>query len=172
MPIILLSLFFSERSSGIVSQLILLATFLTFVAVVGLLIAGFERSPRISKALLALQDTTAEIRVRAAVALLMVFAAVATAFGLEVILGAFLAGATIELLDRDREMTHSLLRLKLQAVGFGAFVPFFFVSTGMTLDIRSLGTPAHPHPSTTLPYRDPAHTRDSGNLLPSAGPEP
>ena len=142
LPIILLSIFFSERSSGIVSQLVLLVTFLGFVTVVGLAIAGFERSSRISRALLALQDTTAEIRVRAAMALLMVYAAVATAFGLEAIFGAFLAGATIKLLDRDREMTHSLLPLKLQAVGFGAFVPFFFVSTGMMLDVRSLGDPS------------------------------
>ena len=39
-------------------------------------------------------------------------------------------------------MTHSLLRPKLQAVGFGVFVPFFFVSTGMILDIVSLLTNA------------------------------
>jgi len=112
------------------------------VLAAGLLIAGFERSRRISRALLALQDTTAEVRVRGAVALLMVFAAVATAFGLEAILGAFLAGATIRLLDRDEAMTHEKFRTKLQAVGFGAFVPFFFVSTGMGLDVRSLASPA------------------------------
>jgi hypothetical protein len=78
---------------------------------------------------------------RGAVALLMVFAAVATAFGLEAILGAFLAGAAIKLLDRDRAMTHGLFRVKLRAVGFGAFVPFFFVSTGMALDLHSLASP-------------------------------
>ena len=137
-PIVLLSVLFSADSAGIGSQLTLLGAFLGFVAVVGLLIVGFERSGRISRTLVALQDTTAEIRIRAAIALLMTFAALATAFGLEAILGAFLAGATVKLLDRDQQMTHSLFRAKLQAVGFGAFVPFFFVSTGLTLDIRSL----------------------------------
>jgi len=141
-PIILVSLFFSEKSSGITSQLVLLGSFLAFTAAVGLLIVGFEHSARLSRALIALQETTAEIRVRGAVALLMVYAAVATAFGLEAIFGAFLAGATIKLLDRDRDMTHSLLRVKLQAVGFGAFIPFFFVSTGMTVDVSSLGKPS------------------------------
>ncbi len=87
---------------------------------------------------MSLQETTAEIRVRGAVALLMLFAALATAFGLEAILGAFLAGATLRLLDRDRAMTHSGFHQKLQAVGFGAFIPFFFVSTGMNLDVHSL----------------------------------
>jgi Kef-type K+ transport system membrane component KefB len=74
------------------------------------------------------------------VALLLVLAAVATAFGLEAILGAFVAGATLKLLDRDEGMTHSLLPVKLRAVGFGAFVPFFFVSTGMGLNVHALFT--------------------------------
>jgi Kef-type K+ transport system membrane component KefB len=137
-PIVLLSLLFSRDTSGVGSQLVLLLAFLGLVAAVGLLIVGFERSSRISAALVSLQETTAEIRVRGAVALLMLFAALATAFGLEAILGAFLAGATLRLLDRDRAMTHSGFHQKLQAVGFGAFIPFFFVSTGMNLDVHSL----------------------------------
>ncbi len=39
-------------------------------------------------------------------------------------------------------MTHTLFRTKLRAAGFGIFVPFFFVSTGMSLDIRSLAEPS------------------------------
>ena len=139
-PIVLLSLLFSEHASGIGSQLTLLVAFLGFVAAIASLIFGFERSRWISQALLALQDTTAEIRVRGAMALLMVLAALAANFGLEAILGAFLAGATLNLLDRDQTMTHTLFRTKLQAVGYGAFVPFFFVSTGLRLDVRSLFT--------------------------------
>ena len=68
----------------------------------------------------------------------MVFAALATRFGLEAILGAFLAGATLKILDRDQTGTHTLLRVKLRAIGFGVFVPFFFVATGMSLDVRAL----------------------------------
>jgi Kef-type K+ transport system membrane component KefB len=137
-PIVLLSLLFSEHSAGIGSQLALLVTFLVFVAAIGLVIIGAERSRRISQVLVGLQETTAEIRVRGAFALLLLFAALATKFGLEAILGAFLAGATLKLLDRDRHMTHALFRVKIQAVGFGVFVPFFFISTGLNLDVRSL----------------------------------
>lgn len=137
-PIVLLSVLFSRDATGVGSQLVLLVTFLGLIAAVGLLIVGFERSARISQALTALQETTAEVRIRGAVALLMVFAALATAFGLEAILGAFLAGATLKLLDRDQTMTHRAFHQKLQAVGFGAFIPFFFVATGMSLDVRSL----------------------------------
>jgi Kef-type K+ transport system membrane component KefB len=137
-PIVLLSLLFSRDMTGIGTQLALLLGFLGLIAAVGLLIVGFERSARISRALLALQETTAEVRVRGAVALLMLFAALATAFGLQATLGAFLAGAILKVLDRDGAMTHTRFHAKLQAVGFGAFVPFFFISTGMGLDVRSL----------------------------------
>ncbi len=138
-PVLLLSLLFSEHSSGIGAQLALLVVFLIFVVAVGSVILGIERLPGISQVLTGLQDTTAEIRVRGAFALLMLFAALATEFGLEAILGAFLAGATLKLVDRDQQMTHTLFRTKLQAVGFGVFVPYFFISTGMALDVRSLG---------------------------------
>jgi Kef-type K+ transport system membrane component KefB len=137
-PVILLSLLFSKDASGAVSQLALLVAFLAFVVAVGAALFGIERTRRLSAVLLRLQDTTAEIRVRGAVALLMLFAALATRFGLESILGAFLAGATLKLVDRDQRMTHTLFRVKLQAVGFGVFIPFFFVATGMGLDVQSL----------------------------------
>jgi Kef-type K+ transport system membrane component KefB len=139
-PVLLLSLLFSERASGLGSQITLLAAFCALVTAATLLIFGLERRHWIGRTLLALQDTSAQIRVRAAIALLMSFAALAAGFGLEAILGSFLAGATISLLDRDRAMTHQQFRAKLQAVGFGALVPFFFVSAGMSLDVRSFVT--------------------------------
>ena len=137
-PILLLSVLFSEQGPGIVAQLALLVAFLAFVAAVAAAILGLEHSRRLSDALLALQDTTSQIRVRGAVLLLMLFAALAAEFGLEAILGAFLAGATLKLVDRDDAMTHTRFASKLQAVGFGAFVPFFFVATGMQLDVEGL----------------------------------
>ncbi|WP_406841614.1 cation:proton antiporter (plasmid) [Streptomyces sp. AHU1] len=136
-PVVALSLLFSEKSHGIGSQITLLITFAAMVAVIGLVFLGLQHWRWISESLQALQETTAEIRVRAAVALLMGFSALATAFGLEAILGAFFAGATISLIDRDRAMTHRLFRVKIQAVGFGALIPYFFVSTGMALDVRA-----------------------------------
>ena len=118
--------------------MVLLAGFGAFVLAVALVVLGLQRSMRLSATLVALQDTTAEIRVRAAFLLLAVFAALASRLGLEAILGAFLAGATLKLVDRDGMMTHPLFHRKLEAVGFGVFVPFFFVATGMRLDVDAL----------------------------------
>ncbi len=137
-PIVLLSLFFTGEAGAIGAKVALLIAFFVFVAAVASAILGLEHSKRISAALVKLQDTTAEIRVRGAFLLLVVFAVLATRFGLEAILGAYLAGATLKLVDRDEMGTHTLFRTKLQAVGFGVFIPFFFVSTGIQLDVRSL----------------------------------
>jgi Kef-type K+ transport system membrane component KefB len=58
--------------------------------------------------------------------------------GLEAILGAFLAGAIIKLVDRDQTMTHPEFRQKLEAVGYGVFVPVFFVATGVRFELNAL----------------------------------
>jgi Kef-type K+ transport system membrane component KefB len=137
-PILMLSLFFSGESGGVGAKLALLVAFLVFVAAVGVTILGLQRSMRISAALVKLQDTTAEIRVRGAFLLLALFVVLASRFGLEAILGAFLAGATLKLVDRDEGMTHAFFHRKLEAVGFGVFVPFFFVATGLGLDVGAL----------------------------------
>jgi Kef-type K+ transport system membrane component KefB len=137
-PIVLLSLFFSGESGGVGAKLVLLIAFLGFVVAVGLVILGLERSMKVSATLVRLQDTTAEIRVRGAFLLLAIFVVLASKFGLEAILGAFLAGATLKLVDRDEGMTHAFFHHKLEAVGFGVFIPFFFVSTGVKLDVAAL----------------------------------
>jgi Kef-type K+ transport system membrane component KefB len=133
-PIVLLSLFFSGESSDVGAKLVLLLAFLGFVAAIGFFIVASERSMRVSMNLARLQDTTSQIRVRAAFVLLMGFTVAAEKFGAEAILGAFLAGAIIKLVDRDQAMTHPQFRVKLEAAGFGVFIPFFFVASGIGFD--------------------------------------
>jgi Kef-type K+ transport system membrane component KefB len=135
--IILLSIFFSGEG-GIGSTLVLLGGLSLLAVVVYLVIRGAEGSTRIRADLLRLQDTTAQIRVRAAIVLFIGFAAVAEQLGLEVILGTFIAGAIISLLDRDEVMTHPDFRRKLEAIGFGFFIPVFFVTSGVRYDLDAL----------------------------------
>jgi Kef-type K+ transport system membrane component KefB len=137
--IILLSLFFSGKgSTSLAGTLILLGVFGLVVVLVGFAIAGFEHSMSLSRVLQRLQDTTAQIRVRAAFVLLVGFTAIAQSVGLETILGAFAAGALLSLIDRDEAMTHPQFRLKLEAVGFGVFIPIFFVTSGLRFDLNAL----------------------------------
>jgi Kef-type K+ transport system membrane component KefB len=97
-----------------------------------------QRWTRVSQVLLRLQDTTAQIRVRGAFVLLVAFAALAQHLGLEVILGAFLAGAILTIVDRDQVMTHPEFRTKLSAAGFGIFIPIYFVSSGVNYHLHAL----------------------------------
>jgi Kef-type K+ transport system membrane component KefB len=135
--IILLSIFFSGEG-GTGSTLVLLGSVFALAGVVFVVTRGAERSMRIRDDLVRLQDTTAQIRVRGAFLLFVAFAAIAEQLGLEVILGAFIAGAIVSLVDRDEVMTHPDFRRKLEAVGFGVFIPVFFVTSGVRFDLDAL----------------------------------
>jgi Kef-type K+ transport system membrane component KefB len=136
--IILLTLFFSGESTSVTVKLVLFGLFGLLCLAVVLTVSGFEHSMRLTQALVHLQDTTAQVRVRGAFVLLAIFIVLAERFGLEAILGAFLAGAIIKFVDRDQAMTHPQFRQKLEVVGFGVFIPFFFVSSGIRYDAGAL----------------------------------
>jgi Kef-type K+ transport system membrane component KefB len=135
--VILLSIFFSGEG-GVGSTLLLIGSLVLLAAVVFIAVRSAERSSLLRQDLVRLQDTTAQIRVRGAVVLLVGFAAIANSLGLESILGAFMAGAILSLLDRDEQMTHPEFRRKLEAVGFGIFIPVFFVTSGVKYDLDAL----------------------------------
>ena len=119
--------------------------------------------------LLRLQDTTAQIRVRGAVVLLVGFAAIADQLGLESILGAFIAGAILSLLDRDQQMTHPDFRRKLEAIGFGVFIPVFFVTSGVQLRPRRAARQRLERADgPDLPRRAGGRPRRAGAALPRA----
>jgi Kef-type K+ transport system membrane component KefB len=135
--VVLLSLLFSESSGSTGGRLLLLGLFVVLATLTVLALTRLQRSARLEMVIVRLQDTTAEIRVRFAVVLLVGFVAMAGRLGLETILGAFLAGAILGMVDRDT-MTHPNFRLKLEAIGYGFVIPVFFVSSGLRFDLRAL----------------------------------
>jgi Kef-type K+ transport system membrane component KefB len=136
--IILLSLFFSGEVSSTGAKLIFFAGFILFAVILTFITLQAGRSMPVIATLQRLQDTTAQIRVRGAFLLLMGFVVLASFFGLEVILGAFLGGVILRLIDADRMMTHPEFHQKLEAVGFGVFIPIFFVTTGVRFNLAAL----------------------------------
>ena len=62
--------------------------------------------------------------------------------GFEAILGAFVAGAILKVVDRDAQMAHPHTSIKLEALGFGFLIPVFFVTSGLSFDLRALLTSA------------------------------
>jgi Kef-type K+ transport system membrane component KefB len=136
--VLLLSLLFSRDASGTGSKLILLGVFVFLLVVIALSVAGLGRRMRISQVLVRLQDTTAQIRVRGAMLLLVALVVVAEQTGLETILGAFVAGAVVSMIDRDVKHTHPLFRVKLDAIGYGFLIPIFFITSGIRFDLDAL----------------------------------
>jgi Kef-type K+ transport system membrane component KefB len=140
--VILLSLFFSGSGTGMGAQLLLLVGLAVVAGLVVVALLRAERTTRVTRVLKMLDDTTAQIRIRFAVVLLVGFVALAESLGFEAILGAFLAGAVLRLVDGDEEMTHPAFRAKLDAIGFGFLVPVFFVASGVRFDAGALFTSA------------------------------
>jgi Kef-type K+ transport system membrane component KefB len=140
--VILLSLFFSEASTGIGAKLLLLVGLAVVAALVVVALLRAGRTMRAMRVFEMLADTTAQIRIRFAVVLLVGFVALAETLGFEAILGAFLAGAVLRLVDTDAEMTHPRFQVKLDAIGFGFVVPVFFVASGVRFDAGELFTSA------------------------------
>ena len=136
--IILLSLFFSREATSTGTKVVLLAGFILLAAAFAFEILRLEHSVRLAGVIQRLQDTTAQIRVRGAFMLLVGFVALAGALGLETILGAFIAGVLLRVVDADRMMTHPQFRQKLEAVGFGVFIPVFFVASGLNFNLVAL----------------------------------
>ncbi|HEX6478330.1 MAG TPA: cation:proton antiporter [Ktedonobacteraceae bacterium] len=136
--IILLSLFFSREATGTATKVVLLVGFALLALGFAFVVLRLERSTRIAAVLVRLQDTTAQIRVRGAFLVLVGFVALASTLGLETILGAFIAGVILRIVDGDRMLTHPHFRQKLEAVGFGVFIPVFFVSSGLNFDLKAL----------------------------------
>jgi len=136
--VILLSLFFSSSGASFETTLVLLVLFLGVVAVVGLVLAGARGSEQLKATVARLHRTSAQISVRIAFLLLVVLVYMSEEFGLEVVLGAFLAGAMVSLLDRENVVRDTGLTEKLEGIGFGVFIPIFFVASGVSLDLDAL----------------------------------
>jgi Kef-type K+ transport system membrane component KefB len=135
--VLLLSVLFSSDGGSGGGRIALFLLFAAAVVGVALAVGATGRRMRVSDVVIRLQDTTAEIRVRAAMLLMVALAVLAEHIGLESILGAFLAGAAVAAIDRDAT-THPQFRTKLDAVGYGFLVPVFFISSGLQLDVSGL----------------------------------
>jgi Kef-type K+ transport system membrane component KefB len=136
--VLMLSLLFSSEPTPVTVKLVLLGGFGVLILAVIVAMRTAERLARLQAVLLRLQDSISQIRIRGAFLLLVALAALAARLGLEVILGAFVAGGLLAVLDRDYARTHPKFREKLEAIGFGVFIPVFFVASGLRFDLGGL----------------------------------
>jgi Kef-type K+ transport system membrane component KefB len=131
-PIVAIAVFLGSngRFFGLLSLLAV-----AVVALILSLIPRLGRGGRLQQILTEGQGATAQTTLRWTVAMLLLLLLIANAFGLDAVLGAFLAGVVLR---RWAPGDVKSLDDKLDAVGYGFFIPVFFIASGMGLDLRSI----------------------------------
>ncbi len=131
----LISVLVAVISRGLTAEILLV--FLLFVAF--FLAARFgtflSRIESVQRVIEELSHATAQIKVRAAFSTLLIFVVLAERLGIEIIVGAFLAGAIVALLRTPEDRA---LSSQLEAIGFGFFIPIFFIMVGVDFDLPAL----------------------------------
>jgi Kef-type K+ transport system membrane component KefB len=83
-------------------------------------------------------EASSQLAVRITVVLVFGLVLLAGKLGLDVLIGGFVAGMIVRLALKGHEL--QVFESKLTAVGFGFFVPFFFVTSGIEFDLAALGS--------------------------------
>jgi Kef-type K+ transport system membrane component KefB len=136
--IVLLALLFSTNGLGPVAEAGLLVVLGLVAAAAAIALARLRDHMAAGPVLRRLADSSSQLRVRLALALLLGMLAISESFGFEAILGAFIAGALLNVLELDRGAEGSRFARKLEAIGFGFFIPVFFVTSGLRYDLPAL----------------------------------
>ena len=133
-PILLITLFLSTEKplheAGILLAFVVLAVVLALVST-RLAWRGWDGLERTFEA-------SNQLAVRVTVVLIFGLVLLAGKLGLDVLLGGFVAGMIVRLALKGHEL--QVFESKLNAVGFGFFVPFFFVTSGIAFDLSALGS--------------------------------
>ena len=131
-PILLLTLILSTESAA--HNAVILVSFIALAVLVAVLAVRFsERTLPVFERTL---ENSSQLAVRWIVVLVFALALLASELGLDLLLGGFAAGLITRQVLKTREIP--AFDSKLNAVAFGVFVPFFFVVSGMKLDVSAL----------------------------------
>jgi Kef-type K+ transport system membrane component KefB len=132
LPIVAIAIFLSAQGAflGLLSLVLIGGVALLFTFVPRL-----ARHQKIQVILSEGEHETSQISLRWTIVLLFALLVIAADFGLDVVLGAFLAGVVLRRWAPGD--VHSL-EAKLDAVGYGFFIPVFFIASGMSLDLQSI----------------------------------
>jgi Kef-type K+ transport system membrane component KefB/Trk K+ transport system NAD-binding subunit len=133
--LLLLTVLIAIRSQGLTLDLLLIPVLLALFAIAARITQRFSSRNIIHRILSELSTTTTQIRVRGAFALMVAWVVLAEALGVELILGAFLAGAVAGLVAGPDDNN---AKEKLDAIGYGFFIPIFFIMVGVEFNLSAL----------------------------------
>ncbi len=133
-PILLVTLFLSTGHP--LREAVILVFFVAIAVTIALLSMGvvWRELPMIERTL----EASDQLAVRVTVVLIFGLVGLAGHLHLDILLGGFVAGMITRAALRGQEI--SVFDSKLTAVGFGFFIPFFFIYSGMNFDLEALGS--------------------------------
>jgi Kef-type K+ transport system membrane component KefB len=137
MPITLLSVFYATDHDTPAQQLGRVLGIAALAAAVAAVMAFTARSRWMNDRFPPDERPTTQIRIRQTMLVLVGLVVAAHGVGVEVILGALAAGVVVGAV-RKRDSSTEMYYAKIEAMGFGMFIPIFFVSVGMCFDVQSL----------------------------------
>jgi Kef-type K+ transport system membrane component KefB len=133
-PILLVTLFLSTQNplheAAILVAFIVLALAMALVSVR----YAWRGWPALERTF----EASSQLAVRITVVLVFGLVLLASKLGLDVLIGGFVAGMIVRLALKGHEL--QVFESKLTAVGFGFFVPFFFITSGIEFDLAALGS--------------------------------
>ena len=133
--LLILTTFIAFLRRGLTLDLLLIPALILIFIIAARFSPRASRGSRLQKALDSISSATSQIRVRGAFALMVAWVVLAEAFGVELILGAFLAGAIASLITGDEDHTS---QEKLDAIGYGFFIPIFFIMVGVQFNLQAV----------------------------------
>jgi Kef-type K+ transport system membrane component KefB len=131
-PILLITLVFSTKGAA-QNAVILLVFVVVAVASAVIAVRGVGRGWELFERTL---ETSGQLAIRIAVVTVFALGALASSLGLDLLLGGFVAGVIARIALKGREVR--VFESKLTAVGYGFFIPFFFVVSGIEFDLAAL----------------------------------
>lgn len=129
-PIIVMALVLSTRKTW-VTLAILLA--FALIAVLSAIVPRrlWEKSARLTRFVSRNADTNSQMTVRGVMLLLIGLVAVSALFDLDIVLGSFAAGFVLRFILPHGDES---LERKLNGIGYGFFIPLFFIVSGMGIN--------------------------------------
>lgn len=133
-PILLVTLFLSTDHP--LHEAAILVAFIVLAIVIALISVRFAWRgwPALERTF----EASSQLAVRITVVLVFGLVLLAGKLGLDVLIGGFVAGMIVRLALKGHEL--QVFESKLTAVGFGFFVPFFFITSGIEFDLAALGS--------------------------------
>lgn len=132
-PVLIITVLLTA-TDGALEQIVLLCAFVAVAVLTG--IAATGAASRWLHFVTARMDNSGQLPIRLTVLLVFALVVIASGLGMDVILGAFAAGMIMRVIVGEGDF--AVFDSKLEAVGFGFLIPFFFVISGMNINFTAL----------------------------------